>query len=643
MLALGGALACANLASVASPGRWVGAAFGPEPTAMTEIVFHHSLLPRIAVALLCGAGLGLAGALMQQALRNPLAEPGTLGVFAGARFALAAATLWAPGLLVFGYEPLALAGGATAAALVLLLARRQRFAPLAVVLAGIVVSLALEAANRMLAIGNFEALSDLFVWQAGSLSQNNWDAARRLAPRAALGALAALLLARALAVLELGDAVARGLGASLALVRVAAIAVAVALAASVAGAVGAIGFVGLAAPTIARASGVRTAAGRLLWSALIGSGLLLAADQGLLATAGGMVPTGEATALLGAPLLLWLVARMRAAAGPAEMESAKATKMPDRARVRLVLVAAATPVVVWAALALGRTPDGFVWATGGLFDALWPWRAPRVAASLAAGALLGAAGVVLQRLTGNAMASPELLGVSAGAALMLILAVFLLPPLSPSAALGLATLGAAAALFATLAVGWRSGHAPLQTLMIGAALSALLSSSATLVLASGDPRGAALVAWLAGSTYAVTPAQSAATVVAAVALALALPLTARWLAILPMGGAAAQALGVQAARARLGLLGVAAAATAAATLLVGPLSFVGLVAPHLARFAGARRPLAETMAASAIGGLLLLVADWLGRVVVFPWQIPAGLIATAIGGIYFTWLQQARR
>jgi iron complex transport system permease protein len=643
LLAAGVLLAALNLSAELPPDRWAQAFLDPDESAMGELVAHYSALPRVALALLCGAGLGLSGALLQQVLRNPLAEPGTLGVFAGARFALFAATLWAPSLLAFGYEPLALAGGTASMALVLALCRGRGFAPAVVVLAGMIVSLALEAANKMLTIGNYEILSDLLIWQAGSLAQNDWSSAARLLPRIVLAGLLAALITRPLSLLDLDDAGARSLGGRLALTRFAALGIAVLVSASVSATVGAIGFIGLAGPAVARAAGARKVGQRLVWGALVSAGMLLLTDQALVATTGGTLPpTGAVTALLGAPLLLWLVWRFRSTAPGERVERLAAPRRAGGWRSVLALV----PVVAAAALlamSLGRTPEGWRWATGPELAALATWRGPRVAASLAAGFMLSVSGAILQRISGNPMASPELLGVSAGAAIMVLAAAVLLPGLGYGGALALAALGAFASLAIVLAIGRRSAFAPMQMLLIGVGLTALLNALGELVLVSGDPRVAQFLTWLAGSTYAVSAEQAAASCLAAAVAMLALPLIARWLSILPLGDAPASAVGLHVGRSRLALLAFASALTAASTLLVGPLSFVGLMAPHFARLFGARGALSESFAAGLFGAIVMVLADWLGRNIAFPWQIPAGVLATAVGGGYFIWLMKSRR
>jgi ABC-type Fe3+-siderophore transport system permease subunit len=116
-----------------------------------------------------------------------------------------------------------------------------------------------------------------------------------------------------------------------------------------------------------------------------------------------------------------------------------------------------------------------------------------------------------------------------------------------------------------------------------------------------------------------------------------LPLVSRWADMLPLGSPTAQALGMSVGRARFAILLLTAALSATATLVVGPLTFVGLIAPHLARMLGFQRALAQLAGAALIGALIMVSADWLGRTLLFPRQIPAGLVAALIGAPYFLW------
>lgn len=633
-------MSVATLALRLPPALWIDALASPDPSDVQQMLVRYSFAPRLATSLLCGGALGLAGALLQLALRNPLASPTTLGVSAGANLALAMAMLWAPGLLAVGREWTAMAGGLVAALLVLGLSWRRRLSPLTVVLAGMVVSLYCGALAAMLALFNSHYLAGLFIWGGGSLSQQDWTIAQFLAPRLALALLAAALLVRPLTLLTLEDDQAKGLGLSVPLIRLAALVLAVALTGLIVGTVGVIGFIGLAAPALVTVAGARRVGARLLWSTLLGAVLLWLADQSVQRLAGDfgeMLPTGAITALIGSPLLLWLIPRLRLTLQP-PAGLGEAVRRPGRPLLILAALALLLVALVGLSLAVGYGLEG--WSVSA---DLLEWRWPRALAALAAGILLACAGGTLQRMTGNPMASPEVLGVSAGAAFGLIIAMFTLNEIGRAAQLGAATLGALLALLAMLALARGSAAAPERVLLAGIALGAMFDALVTALMAGGDPRAVQLLNWMTGSTYAATATDAGVALVAALASLAALPLLARWLDIVPLGGAISAALGLPPRRSNRVLLVATAAMTAVATLVIGPLTFVGLMAPHLARFLGLQRALPQLVAAALIGGILMVAADWFGRTAAFPWQIPAGLTATFIGCPALMWLLARRQ
>lgn len=603
------------------------------------LLLHYSWWPRLSMALLAGGGLALAGVLMQQVLRNPLAAPTTLGVANGANLALLAATLMAPGLLVLGREWVALAGGGLAMGLVFLLAWRRGLAPMVVVLAGLVVNLYFGALSMVLLLFHQEELKGLLIWGAGSLAQNGWDGVAYLWPRLTIGTLLAWLLLRPLAILELNDASARSLGVSLKHLRLAGLGLAVFITGCVVSVVGVIGFIGLAAPNIVRLAGARRLGQRLVWATLLGALLLATTDlllQRFTNTLPTLIPTGATTAALGAPLLLWLIPRLRLQ-GDQPPGSAHTIDRRHSAPRRLALgIALALGVIAWAALFVGQGAEGWYWLSSQQWNVM-EWRLPRLLAAAGSGVMLAIAGTLLQRLTANPMASPEVLGISGGSAIALIGAIFLLPSPDNLTLVAAGTLGALVSLAVLIVVNRRSGFLPERLLLTGVAITALFDGVRSIVLAGGDPRGQQVIAWLSGSTYYVDLQSAMIVIVAAIVLASATHPFARWLDILPLGAATSRALGIGVERSRLALLALVALLTACATLVVGPLSFVGLLAPHMARLLGFSRARMHLLGAALIGALLMVLADWLGRQLLFPQEIPAGLVASLVGGAYFMW------
>jgi len=149
--------------------------------------------------------------------------------------------------------------------------------------------------------------------------------------------------------------------------------------------------------------------------------------------------------------------------------------------------------------------------------------------------------------------------------------------------------------------------------------------------------------WMSGSTYLVDTPKAISALMAAIA-GLALTFLAhRWLDLLPLGAQAAQAIGIRVNFARACLFALAAAMTAAATLVVGPLSFIGLMGPHLARELGLRRAAPQLAGAALAGGSLMVLADWFGRMIAFPYQMPAGLVSALVGAPLLLILLMKRR
>ncbi|MBB2676729.1 UNVERIFIED_ORG: ABC-type Fe3+-siderophore transport system permease subunit [Rhizobium esperanzae] len=597
-----------------------------------HLLLVYSTLPRMATALITGAALALSGTILQQVLRNPLASPTTLGVSAGANLALVSVMLAFPSLTGWGRDAVALAGSAAAAFAIFSVSARHGFSPFSLILSGMIVGLWCGAAAGILILMNDQYLSGIFIWGAGSLSQQSWAIPISLLPKVALLAALALLARRPLALTQLGDAGATSLGLPIKWARGFILAIAIALSALVTSAVGVIGFIGLVAPQIVRLAGARRVVSQLIWSPVAGAGLLLLTDEAIkLLAPGDFVPTGAVTALLGGPILIALLPRLatatRALPGMASPKIAVGSRTTS-----LVLLLLAVAALATAAVFFGRAPDGsWAWLPAAAWDKILPLRLPRVAAAFGAGTVLGVTGLVLQRLTGNEMASPEVLGVSAGATLGVAAAMFAFAAPGLTIQLAFAGGGALAVLLLIFLLSARSGFGPNRVLLAGIAFGAILDAGIGVLAASGDPRGLALIRWMAGSTYFVDNNVAASAMLIALAGIIAAFLASRWLALLQLGSETASELGLRIAPARGVLFGLSAIMTAAATLVVGPLSFVGLMAPHLAHGLGLRRPSIQLLAAALIGATLLVIADWAGRMIAFPYQVPAGLISALVG------------
>lgn len=622
-------LLCGAAAMVLTAGNY-SALFTCYPHPLASLLLEQSYLPRVVVSLICGAGLALAGLLFQQILQNPLAEPGTLGVAAGANLAMSTALVFAPSLLTLGLPTLALLCSTLVIVVLMKLTSGRHFAPLSVILVGMVLSLYGNSLNTLLVLFNHDYLSDLFSWQAGALTQSGWRSSQILAITLLACLAASLLLLRPLTVLGLSEQNASALGISVVRVRLMALSIAVILSAIITSQVGIISFIGLAAPAIVKACGIRRFSRQLSASTLAGAILLLLVDQLALrySPAYGDIPAGAVTALLSAPLLLLLLLRQRATGASLSQTAAlPARRFKRRTAVILIfLLALAIPASLW----LNREPPGAATMQ------LLAWRWPRMTGALCAGIMLASAGVLIQRLTGNVMASPELTGISSGAALAVLLSVLLTN--APLTSLFPAALsGSFIAIILLFVFGLRSRFSPQKMVLIGLCLTSFASALNMVLMLSGDPRALMLLNWSTGSTANIDVTLAFGALLAAAVLCPLAFLLQRWLTLLGLGQLTAQSLGISLRRSHIVILLLTALLTAAGTLLVGPLSFIGLLAPQCARALGANALRQQLITAGLIGGLLMVVADWLGRNVAWPWPVSAGLLTAFIGAPWFLW------
>ncbi|WP_435656421.1 Fe(3+)-hydroxamate ABC transporter permease FhuB [Brucella pituitosa] len=617
--------------------QWYSALKNDHASEIPAILFSYAYLPRIAVSILAGAALGLSGCIFQQVLQNPLAEPTTLGVSTGAQLALVLSMLWWPGSLEYSRESIAIAGSLFSACLVFIIAGRDGLSSISLIMAGLVVNMTLGSLAAITTLFNHEFLSELFVWQSGRLEQDGWHQVQFLGTRLALALVIALAFLRPLSLMEIGEESALGLGLRGAWVRPLILLVPLLLAASIVSAIGVIAFIGLAAPALARLAGARRLRERLIGSAMLGSAILWLADQLVQAIpmSSAVVPTGVATAMLGAPLLLLLLGRANTTSARPQHERLIKWRELSNPAVKLVGLLLILLLLIFFSACMGRGEHGWVFQGAEHLDFIGRWRAPRIISSLGAGLLLGLAGVFVQRMFGNSMASPEVLGISSGASLGVITLVLLLPLYQPASVIAAAAIGALGTTGFVLLLNNRFGYSPQRTILFGVALGTLLGAISEFLIAGGGSARTLLLTWMSGSTYrADWGTATSVLVVAAVAL-LILPLFGRWLTLLPLGESTARSMGLDVKGARGLIILAASLMTAAATIVVGPLSFIGLMAPHIARAAGFRKTMSQLYAAALLGAIILVAADLLGRIIIFPWQVPAGLLSALIGGPYF--------
>ena len=278
------------------------------------VVIHSVRIPRTLLAVAVGAALGLAGALMQALTRNPLAEPGLLGVNAGAAFAIVFAIAVLGVTSLYSYIWFAFAGALAASILVYALGNRGRTeaSPVRLALAGVAVTALLTSFTSALVLTDPVALNRYRFWSAGSLAGPVSGSLVRVLPFLLVGVVLALASAPALNSMALGDDTAKALGRRLGLVRIQGVVAVTLLAGSAVAVAGPIMFIGLVVPHIARFMTGPDHRWLLPYSMVLAPCLVLAADiTGRIVTRPAETQVGIVVALLGAPFFIALVRRRR--------------------------------------------------------------------------------------------------------------------------------------------------------------------------------------------------------------------------------------------------------------------------------------------------------------------------------------------
>ncbi|MBQ1037325.1 MULTISPECIES: iron ABC transporter permease [unclassified Micromonospora] len=619
-------------------------------------VLLASRLPRLLAGLAIGVALGFAGAALQSIARNPLASPDTLAVNAGAHLAIVAVAAFGVSLPALPAGGLAFCGGLAAAGLVMAMSSGGQAGTTRLILAGSATALALGSVTTLLLLLFEQATIGLFAWGNGSLVQSDLTALTQLAPVIVGAVVVLMLLGHRLDILALGDDTATVLGLNVRRTRLTVMVLAVLLSAAAVTLTGPVGFVGLCAPVIVRllapvVPGVHRHRILLPLSGIAGVIIVLGSDVLLRAVMGGQagvdIPTGVVTTLFGAAILIWLARRHRDA-GPTRRPPGGHAAVRSAAFHRSVLTV--TAVLTVGAVAVGMLAgdtwvllgDVLNWlngSTGPAYTFVLDQRWPRVAAAVLAGAALAVAGTTVQAVCRNPLAEPGILGITAGAGLGAVSLLTFVPLAGVWAVSGVAGLGAMLAFALVYGLAWRGGLSSDRLVLIGFGAWQGGMAVITYLVVAFDPwnTGKALT-WLSGSTYGRMPTQVLPVLIALLVLTPAVVAARRELDLMALDDDTPRVLGVPLERTRLIALGAAALLTSTAVSAVGVIGFVGLVAPHAARALVGGRHSRVLPVAALLGAALVSIADTVGRTLIAPAQIPAGLVTAMIGAPYFVWL-----
>ncbi len=291
------------------------ALFHYDATLLDHLIIRSVRLPRVVAGGIVGAGLAVAGAIMQGLTANPLASPGILGINAGAALAvvLGVYLLGSPPFVVYGFLAL---GGATAAAIIVYTLGslgRGGITPVKLTLAGIIFAMFTSAFTTAILVLDRSTFDQIRFWTVGSLAGRDWEVLRWMGPMVAIGLLGALALSRQITTISLGQDIAQGLGQNTTAVKAAAAAMVILLAGGSVAIAGPVGFVGLVIPHVVRAVCGVDYRWIIPYAAISGAMLVTVADSiGRVVQRPQEMPVGVVLAFVGAPFFIYLARwRMR--------------------------------------------------------------------------------------------------------------------------------------------------------------------------------------------------------------------------------------------------------------------------------------------------------------------------------------------
>ncbi len=301
-------------------------------------------------------------------------------------------------------------------------------------------------------------------------------------------------------------------------------------------------------------------------------------------------------------------------------------------------------VAAIAGLALGDYPlttDEVIGVLTGRVDGLartvvLDWRLPRVLAAIGFGAALGVSGAIFQTLTRNPLASPDIIGLANGSFTGMLVALLLLGGSWPALMAG-SLIGGLAAAAAIFLLALRQGLSGFRFIVVGIGVSAMLAAFNSWLLLRADLDVALFAAaWGAGTLNTATATVVWPALACLVVLFAVLPLAARPLRQLELGDDVAAATGVRLTRERAILIGLAVALVSAVTAVAGPIAFIALAAPQIARRL-THSPGIPLVATGLIGGVVLLASDLVAQHLI-PLTVPVGVVTVVVGGLYLTQL-----
>ena len=610
-----------------------------------NLLLWEIALPRYFAVVLAGSALALAGYLFQVASRNILASPSLLGVGSGAHLALVVTLIFFPSLFEQHRIFISLFGG-TVITLIIFGLCYKKDGQIHTIFIGTAVSLALSAIAAILSIYFENNVSGLFAWGAGDAEQQGWEIVSTVWKYILISILIALLFSKIIRFYELGDEVVQSLGIPLNTTKWFLLFLGTMLTCFAITLVGPISFIGLFVPNILRALGVQSAKLFMVLCLILGIFVLLLADTVTIMFEKYFylnLPVGILTASLGAPILLWTMLRP----GYYSINENKHIGLygfSKNIKITTLLCIISSVLLVGVIFSSGLNvitdiANGYFIQKQTVYAFLYyEVYSPRIVLAILAGCALAVSGLFFQSIIQNTLASPEIIGVSQGATCSALIFTLFFPQMSWLYIQLSAFSGGIIAFFIIIFLATKFRLSPIQLAIVGISFGALYSAINMGILAMSGVKSSQILQWLSGSLYGQDWQTTLYFGLAFLAISPFCYFLSPWITRLSFGQEKAKSLGSNIQFESMLLLLLATLLTSLVVATVGMLSFIGLMAPHIARILGFTKPKELVIASAAIGGMFVAMTDMLVMFGFNSIEIPTGLILPIIGTTYLIWL-----
>ncbi|MBZ7930116.1 iron ABC transporter permease [Campylobacter molothri] len=599
---------------------------------LLSFIFLNYNLSRFFMCLLCGFLLAFSSLILRIVMQNPLASDTTLGVAPSASFTILIATLFFPDFLNISKVLMGFLGAFLILFLIFIFMLKKYLNSTSIILLGLISGMVFGALNSLLILFYPEESKSFLLFNSGYFTQNGFKDIIELFCYSSIALISLYFFIPYLKILNLGDELASSVGQNIFYVKFFALCLSAYFITLVVSFVGVISFLGLFASIFVKFFKIKKLRKEFLICGFLGFFLLFGVDlflQILQITKGIDLPTGGVLALIGSPLFIFGVFKMLK-----ENFSDDGIYIFSYFKERYIILGLILLVLMLFFLNLYF--DFSTLSFKNISNEILALRLNKLVILLLCGILLALVGFILQRLSFNPMASPEMLGINSGTSLGVLFALYF----SLEHIQIFAIIGALLVLCFLFFLSTKLNINIQKIILIGIAIMFFVDALGKIFLASGDFKAYTFLAYTQAGLINIDKNLSLFLLIYTGIFLSTLYILYPNLKIFSLGENCALSVGLNVVKVKIVFLILSAFACALSALCIGPFSFVGLLAPHIMRLLGIKKFYNQLFVAALLGICLMFLAYFISKIVLFPYEIPLGVIATLLGGIYLLFMMK---